>query len=155
MPFRVSQWPYSPDPRTAQFDNPGWDYGQVPPWAWVIDTSDATGLAAVFNDGVLVKPTTVLPGQVTFENVDVLPDDVTVEMKHTTFQEPVGPPPLATVFITVIIRQLGLPEFSGVIGLLYPTAIAVQGPVPMQKVGAGVGTMPNGTETTPAIWNAE
>ncbi len=153
MPFAVSQWPYSPDPRLAQFDNPGWDYGQVPPWTWILKTTGATGLAAIFNSGVTVKPFAQVPGAVTFENVDVLPDDVTCILAHTTFQDPIGPPGPFTVFMAIVIRQLGSPEFSGTLDQLYPTAIAIQGPFPMQKIGIGVGTMPNPVETTPAIWN--
>lgn len=153
MPFGVSQWPYDPDPRLPDFDLFGFDFGQVPPWAWILSTTNATGLAAVFNGGVVIKPTIILPGQVTFANVDTLPDLVTCTVKHSGFLEPVGPPPDKTLFMTPIIRQDGNPEFSGVLGQLYPVAIKVHTPIPMTKVGIGIGTMPDPMKLTPAVWD--
>lgn len=155
MPFGVSQWPYSPDPRQPDFDLIGWNFGQVPPWKWTVKTQDATGLAEIFNGGVLVEPAQVLPGQVVFIAVDALPDDVTIEVKHSGFLEPVGPPPVGTMFITIVIRQDGSPEFTGVLTQTYPEAIVVQTPIIMAKVGIGVGTMPEPCETIPEIWDAE
>lgn len=153
MPFAVSQWPYAPDPRLPSFDLFGFDYGQVPSWAWTMSTTNATGLAAVFNAGVVVKPTIILPGQVTFANVDTLPDNVTVTVKHSGFLEPFGPSFDKTLFMTPIVRQSGSPEFSGVEGWLYPTAIAVFEVPTMVKVGIGIGTMPDKVTLTPEIWD--
>lgn len=153
MPYAVSQWPYSPDPRAASFDLIGFNYGQVPPWAWVLSTTDATGLAEPFNgDGVIVKPFTILPQQVSWSNVDPLPDDVSVTMNHSGFPVPVPPGP-NTQFHSFIVWQGVLPEFSASFGLLWPDAI-VQRPFPVAtKVGLGIGTMPNPLVATPAIWN--
>lgn len=153
MAYAVTQWPYSPDPRLPDFDLIGWDFGQVPPWAWRLHTTNATGLAEPFNgDGVIVKPFTILPQQVSFSNVDELPALVTVTTNHSGFPEPVVPGP-NTMFLSVIVWQDDEPEFSASFGLLYPTAIVERNWPVMLKVGIGVGTMPDPLVMTPAKWN--
>ena len=154
MAYGVSQWPYSPDPRLPSFDLIGFNFGQVPPWAWRLSTTNATGLAAPFNgEGVIVKPFTILPQQVSFSNVDGLPDDVSVTTNHSGFPIPVPPGP-GTQFHSVIIWQGVLPEFSASFGMLWPVAIQARAYPTMQKVGSGTGTMPDPLVATPVKWNA-
>lgn len=153
MPFGVSQWPYSPDPRLPSFGIYGLNFGQVPAWAWTLSTTNATGLAAVFNGGVIVKPTTILPGQTVFANVDVLADLVRCTVKFSGFLEPFGPGFDETFFVTPIIFQDDDPEFSGVESWLYPDGIRVFDSIDMIKVGIGVGTMPDPMKITPEIWD--
>lgn len=153
MPFGVSQWPYSPDPRQPDFGIYGLNFGQVPAWAWTLSTTNATGLAAVFNAGVIVKPVTILAGQTVFENVDDLGDLVTCSVKFSGFLEPFGPSFDETFIVTPIIRQDGDPEFSGLKGWLYPDGIRVFDGIDMTKVGIGTGTMPDPMKITPEIWD--
>ena len=143
MAFGVRAWPVQPDPRTVAFDLIGYDFGQVPPWAWRLSTTNATGIAEVFNGaGVIVKPFTILPQQVSWSNVDPLPDDVSITVNHSGFPAPVAPGP-NTQFHSFIVWQGILPQFSASFGLLWPKAI-VQRDFPIAtKVGLAVGTMPD------------
>jgi hypothetical protein len=153
MAYAVSQWPYSPDPRQPDFDLIGYAFGQVPPWGWRLSTTNATGIAEPFNGaGVICKPFTVLPQQVSFSNVDSLPDDVSVTMNHSGFPEPVPPGP-NTQFHSFIVWQGVLPQFSASFGLLWPTAILARSFPVATKVGIATGTMPDPLLATPVKWD--
>lgn len=153
MPFAVSQWPYSPDPRGASFDLPGWAFGQVPPWAWVLSTTDATGCYTNYNDGVILKPTSQVPGVTVFENVDVQPDGGGARLTLTGTQEPTGPPPGITKTMFLEVLAFGFQAWTSTLTLLYPTAIQEHGPFVMVNTGTPCGTLPNPMKITPAIWN--
>lgn len=153
MPFAVSQWPYSPDPRTAQFDQTGWDFGQVPPWSWIISTTAATGPFDIFNSGVVVKPFAALATETLFRQVDVLPEDITVRLSSQGFIVPFGMPPGITKTLKITIAQPEFTEAEGQIDLTFPTAIAVQGPIVMTVLPPPIGTIPNPMVLTPAKWD--
>ncbi len=153
MPFAVSQWPYTPDPRTAQFDQMGWDYGQVPPWAWILSTTGATGPFAVFNNGVIVKPFAAGVDDTLFRQVVTLPDDITVRLTSKGFNPPLGGPGGTSKRLSVRIAQPEFQEASGVLNKNYPTAIAEQGPMTIVVDDPPIGTFPNPMAITPAKWN--
>jgi len=155
MPFAVSQWPYSPDPRLSTFNHTGWNFGQVPPWKWIIKTTGATGDVSIFNAGVLVEPTSQTPDDTVFVNVAHLPHGLTVELNSNGTQEPVGPPPGFTKALRIQIRQHLSLIWGGSLDQLYPIAIAVQSPFPMTLLGMNNGTIPNPMTTTPAKWDVE
>jgi len=53
MPFAVSQSGYSPDPRPPSFAIEGFDYGQLPPWRWHMQTSNAIFPYEALNAGIV------------------------------------------------------------------------------------------------------
>ena len=73
MPFAVSQWPNSPDPRTNTFNQTGWNFGQVPPFTWILSTTGATGLLAIFNSGIPLRNTFANETVGTYQEIGVLP----------------------------------------------------------------------------------
>jgi len=54
MPYAVSKWPHGNDPRSATFNVVGFDSTGVPPYHYVLKTTNASGVLAIFNDGVLI-----------------------------------------------------------------------------------------------------
>jgi hypothetical protein len=155
MPYAVSQWPYWPDPRQADWNFLGWDFGQVPPWKWRIDTSGATGIYAQFNDGVLMEPTGFLPEDTRWDNQHVLIGAITVILSIKGADPPVGIPPGITKSIGILMHIGPVRVYGGGLELLWPTAIAVQSPIPMVPVAPSAGTIPNPMSLTPVKWNVD
>lgn len=153
MAFRVRKWPSSPDPRGPDFNFPGWDFGENPPWSWIMSTTNATGIYAIFNGGVILKPTDLNLFDTVFENVDPLPDDLTVLMSSKGSQLPLGPPPGITKSIGLIISVLAVEAFAGGKEWLYPTAIEVRSGIDMIPDSPPGGTFPDPATLTPAKWN--
>lgn len=154
MPFAVSQWPSSPDPRQADFAIDGWNFGQVPPFTWILSTTGATGVFAPLNDGITCFNRTVSPSFSTYrplpgpplsvqynlqiegkQTIETVPFDHTIEIDLI-----VSAPPVIFAYVGEIFR-------------LYPTAIAVIGPIPMILVDPAPGTIPNPVFMTPAKWD--
>lgn len=154
MPFGVSQWPYSPDPRPVDFDQPGWNHSQVAPWAWTVKTDGATGAYVPFNVGVIVKPTFVVPGLTQFSNPISLPGGISVLVQTLGTAEPTGPPPGVTKRIQVEVFDDDMQTWNGTLELLYPVAIAAQSPFDMVNTSPPSGTIPNPIQLIPAKWNA-
>lgn len=154
MAFAVSQWPYTPDPRTAQFDNLGWDFGQVPPWQWVLSTTGATGVYAPFNAGVMLEPFAVLAIETVWRQVIALPDNMSVRLSSLSTLPPAGGPPLVSKTLNIKIQEFGFTKAEGTITALFPTVLAVQTPFNMGVSQPPVGTIPNPMKLTPAKWNA-
>lgn len=155
MPFAVSQWPYSPDPRQSWFNKTGWNHSQVPPWKWILSTTGATGDVAIFNGGVLVEATSMDSDLTVFENIATLPFLLTVELNSAGTQEPVGGPPGFTKSQRIQIRQDLVLIYGGTLDQLYPVAIAVQSPFDMTELGPNNGSIDNPMIATPAKWNVE
>ncbi len=154
MAFAVSKWPYTPDPRQASFDNLGWDYGEVPPWQWVLQTTGATGVYAIFNAGVMLEPFAALATETLWREVIALPDTLTVILSSLSILPPAGGPPLVSKRLFLRILSGGFTKAQDTLDALFPTAIAVQTPFDMVVVSPPVGTIPNKMELTPAKWNA-
>lgn len=155
MPFEVSQWPYKPDPRKPDFNLVGWNFGQVPPWKWVISTTAATGIYSAFNAGVIYQATPpLLPQDQLFTPIVGLGNDLigTLSIKGTI--EPQGSPS-HTISIGIGFDVLGLPVYGGGVLLTYPTAIQVHSGFAMAVDFPSDGTIPNDMKITPAIWSAE
>ena len=155
MPYAVAQWPYSPDPRPPDFNQPGWDFGQVGPWRWRVQTEDATGIYVAFNDGVVfeaVDPS--LPEDTLFLPLADLGNDLEGFLSIKGFEEPFGSPPFTKSF-GIRFDVLGLTVFGGGFNLLYPKAIQVHGPFDMAEDNPSDGTIPEPMTITPVKWNAE
>lgn len=153
MPFAVTQWADEPDPREPDFNLYGFNVGQLPPWTWILSTTNATGIYTIFNDGVLMRPTIVAPEDTRFDNVDTLPDDITVIVSSKGQQTPVGPPPGITKSIGIILLESLVDKWSGGKEWLYPDAIRVFGGIIMAEDSPSGGTVPDPMSLTPAKWN--
>lgn len=153
MPFAVTQWAVEPDPREPDFNIIGFNVGQLPPWTWILATTNATGIWSIFNDGILVRPTTLLPEDTVFEEVGTLPDDITVIVSSKGQQLPVGPPPGITKSIGIILRESLVDRWSGGEEWLYPDAIRVFGGIDMAEDSPSDGDIPDPMSLTPAKWN--
>ena len=125
MPYGVSQWPYSPDPRPPDFCIAGFDFGKVPPWRWQLRTKKALSPYDVFNgDGVTVEATSHAVDTAEWENVLSLPGGVTCLVRITGTQEPQGGPPFTILLYIELNDGIG-PKTSGVASYTYPDAISV------------------------------
>jgi len=155
MPFAVSQWPYSPDPRTPAFNILGWDFGQVPPFSWIMSTTGATGFFSVFNDGVTLRNSFVLPNVGTYDPVDPLGNDLTLIMNIIGSNTPTPVPPIFTIDIQIDVFQITATVLSGRLLLLFPLAIAVQPPMTMIVAAPPGNDFPNPAILTPAKWDTE
>lgn len=153
MPFGVTQWPKEPDPREPDFDLYGWDVGQLGPWSWILSTTNAPGMWAIFNAGVLMQPTIISPIDTRFDNADTLPDDITAILSLKGQQLPVGPAPGITKSFGIILLESLVDRWSGGQEFLYPTAIAVRSGFVMSADSPSSGTLPDPMTITPAKWN--
>ena len=153
MPFAVSQWPYSPDPRGSAFDILGWNFGQVPPFKWILSTTDATGIMAIYNTGILVDVVFEIPGVTQWAHPVELPGFMRVSMTFLGFDTPQGAPPGTTKQMQISITESSVPTWNGNLDLLFPTAIAVQSPFAMTQLNPSGGDFPNPMAITPAKWN--
>lgn len=154
MPFAVSQWPNSPDPRLADFAIDGWDFGQVPPFTWILSTTGATGVFAPLNDGIAAFNVTVSPGFSTYRPPPGPPLSVqyNLQIEGKQFVDPV--PFDHTIRIDLIVSAPPVIfAYIGQLRLLYPTAIAVWGPMTMVLDTPAPGTIPNPVFATPAKWD--
>ena len=154
MPYAVSQWPYSPDPRAPDFALYGWDVGQVPPFRWTIKTTNALAPFEIFNTGVVVEATTIAPDDTTWTNVDSLPAGVTCFVRIKGTQEPVSGPPDFTILLEIELADNVGPADDGFASMEYPTAIAVH-TVPTVGLPSGPDIrLPDPVTITPRKWNA-
>ncbi len=154
MPFAVTQWALSPDPRPADYIVFGWDFGQMSPWQWILSTTGATGDLAVFNAGVLCVNIGNGPGFGDFAPVDPLPTGLALIFFITGTQLPAGGPPTFTNHINLQLFDVTLLLYDGDLRQTYPTAIQVQTPIIMNEFDTSRGTLPNPMKITPAKWNA-
>lgn len=153
MPFAVSKWPYSPDPRTGIFGGHGWDDVDVPPWVWLMKTSGATGPWTSLNTGIPTKVFFESPFFVGYSGASV---DLSVQTQvHiTTFEPPLPSGNTIRIFPQVVEVSTGrgsnaLREF------VYPQGIQVFGSFVMVDAGTGIPDpdFPNPVTITPQIWN--
>jgi len=155
MPFAVRQWPVAPDPRGPLFAFEGWDFGQVPPWKWVVSSFDATNLWAFLNDG-FVLPSTFDDGVTStwFANV---PDPGPTGVVLTKFGQPAptGSPPRTIQLTLSVLRPGPVLIGQGILLHVFPKAIQVFGPVEMLLAGLPIDDVPNPVTITPAKWDFE
>jgi len=155
MPFAVSQWPNSPDPRPPDFAIDGWNFGQVPPFSWKMSTTGATGIYAFFNAGITLRNVFSSPSISFYDPVIPPPNFVVTTLVISGFQTPQAGPPLHTIAFGFDILVETALNFRGDLLLLFPTAIAIQGPIPLVEIQPSDGTIPNPMELQPLIWDAE
>jgi hypothetical protein len=126
----------------------------VPPWRWIVSTEGALFPFQPLNLGVSVANVAHFPTIGTYESVESYPDGMTIMLQINGSQEPSGPAPGVTIGISIVADSDSIPDELGQIALLYPTAIAVHGPIAMFGVGPSV-LIPNPVFITPELWSGE
>lgn len=154
MPFEVSQWPYSPDPRLPEFNQRGWDFGQVPPWQWSIQTVGALPPFEGLNQPVRIKPTVSTPAFTQFRSYDSLQDGLVVDMVISGWEEIQTNPQDHTIEIFLSCGTEFHEALQATNLLLFPTAIATKGPFVLLDFGSPQTIVPNGVSVTPRRWDA-
>lgn len=155
MPFAVAQWPHRPDPRSTAFAINGWNVGQVPPFSWTLATTGATGIWSFLNGGVLLRNTFASMSFSNYAPIIPPPFFITIQLTIDGFQIPQAGPPVHTIDQILALGVETSAAFTGRQRLLFPVAIAVQGPITMVEDSPSDGTIPNPVTLTPAIWSAE
>lgn len=151
MPFRVSQWGYSPDPRTPAFGLIGFNFGQLPPWRWAMKTSAALFPFEALNDGVIWQAFSVAADEVFYAAVGGIPD-VTDEV--LTFRGTLEPSFGNTMRFFCSFFDTGAdPEQQGQLLELYPDALKTRSFI--MSGAAMPALIPNPLVITPHKWNAD
>ena len=154
MPFGVTQWPKNPDPREPDFSVDGWDVGQLPPFVWILSTTGATGVFAPLNLGITCYANVIGPAFTDWRDLPGPPLSPQYIVQIQGFQTVQPAPTPHTIRIDVIVHAPPVVSaFTGILRSLYPTAIAVQGPITMVAGPPSPGTIPNPVNMTPAKWN--
>lgn len=150
MPFGVTQWGYSPDPRTVAFGLIGFDFGQLPPWRWSMLTTDALFPYEALNTGILWEPSSIAANEVFYAPTVPIPN---VTDPVLTFRGEPTPSAGSTMRFFCSFFTTGAPtEQSGQILALFPKAIATRA-FPMSGA-ASPALIPNPLVITPKKWNA-
>lgn len=153
MPFAVSKWPYSSDPRGPEFGGHGWAWGAVAPYAWILSTTNASGPWTFLNDGIILKSSYDDLNTTLWDAVDLTPGE---EVRLSKFgAEPPSFPPNSIV-LTVQFRT-GFPiKLSEDFQFYeYPDAVQVFDGFVVTEVGTGDPDpfIPDPVKVTPAKWN--
>ncbi len=153
MPFAVSQWPYSPDPRTSDFNIFGWDFGQVPSWQWTVSTTGALWPYLALNDGVAVVATSFGRAFCFYNLVDTLPDNVVLVLTQVGTEALAGSSPPRTMSMDILTFGSTTPTSTGAIARTFPTAIQEHGPFTMVSSPIPATWFPNPLTIEPRKWN--
>lgn len=152
MSFRVSKWPYSPDPRPPDYAITGFDFGEVPPWRWVAKTTGALPPYEALNDGVTWENDVFDATFALYLPVNPIAGVTDPLLGHFGTQEPVDG---HTVEWLLSFFTTGADAATiGELDELYPVAIAERS-FTMVNVNAPPPYFPNPLVLTPHLWNAE
>lgn len=154
MPFAVSQWPYSPDPRGPGYSVIGWNFGQVVSWKWLCESTDATGRYAFLNDGLIVESTFDDGATTTWGGSPAFPPSTVVSVVKIGLPAPGGAPTRTITFTFQIFTDPPPVIVQAVEIFTWPIAIQKFGPWTVRRLGVPVPEIPNGVTITPANWNA-
>jgi len=153
MAFKVSKWPYSPDPRKPDFSALGWAFGAYAPWQWEVRTTGALGLYVALNDGVKVTSTIQLPEDTRWQSVVIPPHDLEVDMAIKGSNVPIGPVPQFTISIGMAILVPGELDVGAGVNILRPFALQVFTMGAAEQGGSPFADVPNPITITPLKWN--
>lgn len=155
MAFAVSQWPYSPDPRTALFSAQGWAFGAVAPWVWLLTSPGATGAYADLVSGVICKPLSDLGSFTRWEGFSNTGLGTQYQFDKTW--RPAAGETDTSLDFALNFYNIGRPDAGGNSSAVWPEAIQVLGPIEMLTSPGGdpIPELPNGVSLTPAVWNTE
>jgi len=152
MPFAVTQWGYSPDPRQVDFAIEGFNFGQLPPWRWLMQTSDAIFPYEALNDGVVWERSDHGIDFCSYQPLSPIPDVTDPFMGFSGQQEPSGGFTI-NWFCAFFITGAD-PATSGFINELYPLAIATRSFTMVNESGSPP-FIPNALVITPRKWNVD
>jgi len=155
VPFAVSNWPYSPDPRSSAFSAYGYAFGSVAPWQWIVSSHGASGAWEFLNAGVLTRSIFDDFATTVWSKVPESPVVAFVELRKEATQEIVGSPP-RTVHYQVNIEPSPFDPFGTAdLFLEWPVANRAWTGLELQNGGIPIPEVPNGIDLTPALWSLE
>ena len=154
MPFRVTQWPYSPDPRPPSFNVIGWDFGQVPPYKWHVSAVGANGPWVDLVEGWTVDPTVVTASPGDYQGDGPASGGLDAQLIIEGFQGEdiiiVG----HSIAMILIVNSPGQPQGFGSVQLTFPTAIQKHSFDSFEIGGSPSDFLPNPPTITPLLWSA-
>lgn len=154
MPFAVSKWPSSGDPRNPGHLLIGFEYGARAPWAWLVQSVDANGWAAELATGVRISQIFADVEQGQFARDPQPPLSIEVNASPFGYEPPVVSPPGATLNWLFAIVGAGGEIAAESLWLTLPNAIQVFTFENLAFFGADPSTIPNPVTMTPIKWDA-
>lgn len=151
MPFAVTKWGYSPDPRHPAFAPTGFAFGGLPPWRWTMKTTGALAPYLALNAGVTWERSSDAINTAAYLPLVPIPD-VTGPFLSCLGSNP----PQATVSMEWFVGffTTGDAEATeGFINELFPNALQKRS-FTMTNVNGGTPFFPNPLVITPHKWNA-
>lgn len=153
MAFEVLQFPVLPDPRPLDFAIVGWDFGKVPPWTWLLQTSGATGIFAKYNDATPCYNVAHTPTNSNWNEMPPDGDPINARINIQGFQPPIVGPPDFSIDVGITIFNGINTVASGAKFYLYPDAINVLDDIDVHAFTGVGGDIPFPMYLTPAIYN--
>jgi hypothetical protein len=153
MPFAVSQWPYSPDPRTAEYALTGFDFGQIPPWRWFMQTTDALDPYGILNTGLVWERTAHTIASATF--APIVPTPGITDPVLTFFGTLLPSGGVTMEFFCSFFITGADPATAGFINALYPLAIAERSFTMVNQTLPPPSFIPNPLVITPRLWDLD
>lgn len=136
MPFSVSKWPHSDDPRTTAFCPRGYAPQGFPPYLWRLSTIGADAPFNVFNSGYVVPFVASTLDNYLAANVPSGSDLMSVSMFILGYESIQVGPPHHTIWIEVIWSAIGVDIQRTELKLLWPSPVAERTlPAPLPDTG--------------------
>lgn len=154
MPFAVSKWPASADPRSAMFNFQGWEGGSTPPYHWLLKTTEALPPFDPLNDGLLIPWSSGDVGIVSWSLLSGPGQPITVLLSSDGYLIELSPIAPDTHAFTIFISAGAPGTATGHLHQVRPTPIKVQGPLIMAGDAAFDANVPNDLTLVPAKWDA-
>lgn len=152
MPFAVTQAGYSPDPRQPDFAIEGFNFGQLPPWRFLMETTDAIFPYESLNDGVVWERSAHGIDFCSYQPLAPIPDVTDPQLGFSGTQEPSGGFTI-NWFCLFFMTGAG-PATTGFLDELYPLAIKTRS-FTMENVAGPPPFIPNPLVITPRKWNLD
>lgn len=154
MPFGVSKWPASGDPRWVSNLSVGFQYGACAPYKFFMQSVGANGVFAQLAAGVMIEQTYADFEQGQYENPVRLPWELWCSAAPFGYDPPVVFPPGANVnwLMSVVTREGAIAAES--LWLTSPNPIQVFTFDSFVIFGADASTIPNAITITPRKWDA-
>lgn len=152
MPYAVSGWPNSLDPRPTWYGATGFSWGALPPWKLALSTTGATGNFATLNTEQIIASTEKTLSQLDWGRDGTPTNPVFISLVASLSPEPSGAPP-RTVHFNLQVIAAGEDIHFGNAYLVYPHAITGWPSFVMTTTGPGSGRIPNPITVQPRIWN--
>ncbi len=152
MPFGVTQWGYSPDPRQVDYALLGFNFGQLPPWRWSMKTTDALPPYEILNDGLIWQRVAHSNDDAAFAPIVATPGITGASLSLRGTEFPSGG---VTMEWYCGFFMTGDPfQTEGFINELYPVALTTRA-FTMLNGGPPPVLIPNPLVITPHKWNED